>query len=153
MTRLSFFRNCGRVESDEEGSGGDSDSCWNEQCHPLSRIADSVDCNACPNRDPRTWRQEDVQLDVSCRKDSARVIFNLDNVKSVGWMSGLSVKLTYTHKAVEKQIFLTDLDISNRERVVFDLKPGSKYDFCLNFMVDTDGGHAKAKGFCKVNRM
>ena len=61
--------------------------------------------------------------------------------------------LTHTHKTVEKQTILANLDISNRERVVFDLKPGSKYDFCLNFMVDTDGGHAKAKGFCKVNPM
>merc|ERR1712060_858641 len=87
---LCLFRRCEGFEFDnyEEGSA-DGDPCWTEgQCHPYSRHVDSVDCNHCPNQNPATWRPEDVELAVSCRKDSAKITFNLDNLNNVAWNDG-----------------------------------------------------------------
>ena len=133
----------------EEGSA-DGDPCWMEgQCHPFSRHVDSVDCNHCPNQNPATWREQDVELGVNCKKDSATITFNLDNLNDVGWLDRLSVMITYTNKTEEESIILPDFYMY--EMAIPDLKSGSKYNFCLKFMADSEGGFEEVVHFCKVN--
>jgi len=135
------------VDYYEEGSS-DGDPCWIEgQCHPESRQVDSVDCNQCPNQNPTTWRPKDVVLGVDCKKDSARITFNLDNLNDIGWLDRFTVMLTYTNKTVDERIILPDLFMY--EMTIPDLKSGSKYNFCLKFMVDSAGDFLEVAGFCK----
>ena len=57
--------------------------------------------------------------------------------------------LTYTNKTgMEERITLTDLDM--HEMTVRGLKSGSKYNFCLKFMADSDGSQPEVAGLCKV---
>ena len=120
------------------------------QCHPSSRYVDSVDCTHCPNKNPATWREQDVELEVNCKKDLAKISFNLDNLNDVQWLDPLTVMITYTNKTVEKHITLPDVTYLY-EMTIPDLMPGSKYNFCLKFMADLDGGFVEVAGFCKVN--
>ena len=91
-----------------------------------------------------------MELGVSCRKDSAKITFNLDNLNSQNWLDGLTVMVTFTNRTEENSFPLPSLDL--HELTISDLKPGSKYDFCLKFMADTDGHLGEVAGFCKVNK-
>ena len=130
----------------EEGSA-DGDPCWIEgQCHPFSRHVDSVDCNHCPNQNPATWREQDVELGVNCKKDSATITFNLDNLNDVGWLDRLSVMITYTNKTEEEHIILPNFYMY--EMTIPELKSGSKYNFCLKFTAGS-----RHVGFVEVARL
>ena len=81
---------------------------------------------------------------MNCKKDSARITFNLDNLNDVGWLDRLDVTITYTNKTVDERIILPDLYMY--EMTIPDLKSGSKYNFCLKFTADSD----EVAHFCKV---
>ena len=88
-----------------------------------------------------------MELDVRCRKDSAKITFNLDNL---GCLNGLDVMLTYSNRTLDEQrTQLTNLN--SKEFEFSDLQSGSKYNFCLKFMADIDGQHGEVTGFCKVS--
>ena len=91
-----------------------------------------------------------MELGVSCRKDSAKITFNLDNLNSQNWLDGLTVMITFTNRTEENSFPLPSLDL--HELTISDLKPGSKYDFCLKFMAEPSGDLADIPTFCKVNR-
>ena len=88
-----------------------------------------------------------MELGVRCRKDSAKVTFNLDNL---GCLKGLDVMLTYSNRTLDEQrVHLTNLD--SKEFEFSDLESGSRYNFCLKFMADMDGHHGEVTGFCKAS--
>ena len=89
-----------------------------------------------------------MELDVRCRKDSAKITFNLDNL---GCLNGLDVMLTYSNRTLgEQRTPLTNLN--SKEFEFSDLESGSKYNFCLKFMAEPSGDLADIPTFCKVNR-
>ena len=91
-----------------------------------------------------------MELGVGCRKDSAKITFNLDNLNSLGWLDGLDVMLTFSNRTLDEQrIPLTNLEI--KEFTLSELKPGSKYNFCLKFMVKSEGEVMDMAHFCEVN--
>ena len=91
---------------------------------------------------------------MNCKKDTAKVTFNLDNLNDMGWLDRLIVVITYTNKTVDESIILPDLYMY--DMTIPDLKSGSKYNFCLKFMEETDDCVATCRlnevaRFCKVN--
>ena len=73
----------------------------------------------------------------------------MDNLNYVGWLDRLTMMITYTNKTEEERIILTDLNVY--KMTIPDLKSGSKYNFCLKFMEDSDGSFVEVARFCKVN--
>ena len=113
-------------------------------------MASGAGPGGCGAKHPTTWKAEDVELGVSCRKHSAKATFNLDNLNSLGCLKGLDVMLTYSNRTLgEQRTPLTNLN--SKEFEFSDLESGSKYNFCLKFMADIDGHHGEVTGFCKVS--
>jgi len=134
-------------EYDEyEPSGAEpEDECWDlGYGHPDVRPADSSDWSHCPQENPETWREEDLEISISCADEYAILTYNLSKMASVNWLDNVPVTISLYDKILIKNSRAV-MDFEETSAKVEGFCPGINHSICLEF----NKGGEPSNSFCQ----
>ena len=59
--------------------------------------------------EPSSWQPKDIELSVTCNRDTATVTFNLIKLKEIRWLEVLTPIFTYSEDMVSKSAVLSNI--------------------------------------------
>ena len=135
-------------EYDEyEPSGAEpEDECWDlGYGHPDVRPADGSDWSHCPQENPETWREEDLEISIACADEYAILTYNLSKMVSVNWLDNVPVTISLYDKILIKNSRAV-MDFEETSAKVEGFCPGINHSICLEF----NKGGEPSNSFCQV---
>ena len=139
---------------DGSGSGfwdgsGSEDECWDlDFGHPDVRPADTVDWNHCPQENPETWREKDLEISIDCEAEYAILYYDLSKMASVSWLENVPVTISMYDKILIKNTRAV-LDFEETSAKVEGFCPGINHTICLEF----NKGGQPSNSFCQVGKL